>query len=459
MTPKVVPMDEPFDNLRRAELIRVRGKVTEVIGLVIEATGQIASVGEICRIRSRGAGREIMAEVVGFKEDRLLLMPLGDLFGVAPGSEVLATGRPFRVGVGKALLGRIVDGLGRPIDGKGDLDVEGFYPIHRTPPSPLSRRRITTPLATGVRAIDGLLTTGSGQRVGIFSGSGVGKSVLLGMIARHTEADINVIGLVGERGREVKDFIERDLGPDGLARSVLVVATSDEPPLIRRQAALMATTIAEYFRDQEQSVLLMMDSVTRFAMAQREIGLTIGEPPTTRGYPPSVFALLPKLLERAGCTEHAGTITGLYTILVEGDDLNDPVADSVRAILDGHIVLSRELASKNHYPAIDILQSVSRLSLDITTPEHQAVTARLRELLATYRSAQDLINIGAYAAGSNPKIDEAIKFIESITAYLQQRMEETSSYAEAVERLSSLFIEPEKDLGRLRAVKGARHAV
>jgi flagellum-specific ATP synthase len=437
-----VPIDNPFDHLRRADLIRVRGKVTQVIGLVIEATGQVASVGELCRIRPRGAGREVMAEVVGFRDDRLLLMPLGDLQGVGPGSEVLATGRPFRVGVGASLLGRIVDGLGRPMDGKGDLDVEGFYPIHQPPPSPLQRRRVTDPLPTGVRAIDGFLTVGRGQRVGIFAGSGVGKSMLLGMIARHTAADVNVIGLIGERGREVKDFIERDLGPEGLSRSALVAATSDEPPLVRRQAAFMATTIAESFRDRGKSVLLMMDSVTRFAQAQREIGLTIGEPPTTKGYPPSVFALLPKLLERAGTTEHDGSITGLYTILVEGDDLADPIADGVRAILDGHTILSRELAHQNHYPAIDVLQSVSRLMMDVTPAGHQAAAGEIRELLAAYRSAQDLINIGAYVAGSNPKIDRAIGLIERIKAYLRQPITERTEFKDAVGRLSEIAAAP-----------------
>lgn len=442
MSGNVVPVDGPFDHLRRADLIRVRGKVTQVIGLVIEATGQVASVGELCRIRPRGAGREVMAEVVGFRDDHLLLMPLGDLHGVGPGSELLATGRPFRVGVGPSLLGRIVDGLGRPMDGKGDLDVEGFYPIHQLPPSPLQRKRVTEPLSTGVRAIDGFLTIGRGQRVGIFSGSGVGKSMLLGMIARYTAADVNVIGLIGERGREVKDFIERDLGPEGLSRSVLVVATSDEPPLVRRQAALMATTIAESFRDRGKAVFLMMDSVTRFAQAQREIGLTIGEPPTTRGYPPSVFALLPKLLERAGTTEHEGSITGLYTILVEGDDLADPIADSVRAILDGHTILSRELATKNHYPAIDVLQSVSRLMMDIMPPEHQAAAGEIRELLATYRSAQDLINIGAYVAGSNPKIDRAIRLIDRINAYLRQPMTERTEFKESAGKLFEILAVP-----------------
>ena len=347
--------------------------------------------------------------MVGFRDGRLLLMPLGDLAGVEPGGEVLALGRPATVPVGPGLVGRVIDGMGRPIDERGPLVAEGERSIaEHAPPSPLGRRRITEPLETGIRAMDAVLPIGRGQRVGIFAGSGVGKSVLLGSLAAHAAADVNVIALVGERGREVREFVERDLGPAGLARSVVVVATADEPPLVRRQAAFAATTVAEFFRDAGRTVLFMMDSLTRLAMAQREIGLAVGEPPATRGYPPSVFALLPRLLERAGTSAHRGDITGLYTVLVEGDDMNDPVADASRAILDGHIVLTRELASANHFPAIDVLASISRLADDLLTPaEYQAASA-LRDHLATYRAARDLVAVGAYVAGSDPRIDRAL---------------------------------------------------
>ncbi len=422
--------------LVRADLIRPLGRVSRVVGLVIEATGLKVPVGEICRIRtSRGS---LPAEVVGFKEDRLFLMPFGDIQGIRPGSEVMATGRPFLVPVGKGFAGRIFNGLAQPIDGREGPAVEAEVPLHRQPPPPLERARVCEPFATGIRAIDGPLTTGKGQRVGIFSGSGVGKSTLLGMIARYAAADLNVIGLIGERGREVNDFIAKDLGPEGLRRSILVVATSDEPPLIRRQAAYVATAMAEHFRDLGLDVLFLMDSLTRFAMAQREIGLATGEPPTTRGYPPSVFALLPRLLERAGPAPR-GSITGFYTILVEGDDLNEPVTDAARAILDGHIVLSRELTSQGHYPPVDILPSVSRLMPELTDPAHRAAASNLRDALAALEEAKDLINIGAYVPGSNPRVDRALELRDRINAFLRQPVEERADFSETRERLISLF--------------------
>jgi FliI/YscN family ATPase len=366
-------------------------------------------------------------------------MPLGEIAGIRLGSEVVAIGRPFEVPVGRAMLGRVVNGLGLPIDGKAELQVEARCSVHRHPPSPMTRAPITEPLPTGIRVIDGLLTCGKGQRVGIFAGSGVGKSTLLGMIARYTEADVNVIALVGERGREVREFITKELGEDGLKRSVVVVATSNEPSLLRRQAAYVATAIAEYFRDQGKHVLLMMDSLTRFALAQREIGLSVGEPPTTRGYPPSAFALLPGLLERAGTADHGGSITGLYTILVEGDDMNEPVADHARAILDGHIVLTRELAEQNHYPPVDFLGSVSRLMSVVASREVRSVAARLKELLAAHRQAQDLINIGAYVSGSSPKVDEALRHMAKIEEFLRQAPDERADFARTVEQLLALF--------------------
>jgi flagellum-specific ATP synthase len=429
--------------LRRArvakgEFIRSLGKVTQVVGLIVEAVGQEAFVGELCRIRG-AKGHAVWAEVVGFRGGTLLLMPLGELYGIRPGSEVVTSGRPFEVAVSGSLLGRIVDGLGHPIDGKGPLVVEARCSVHRRPPSPMTRVPILEPLPTGIRAIDGLLTCGKGQRVGIFSGSGVGKSTLLGMIARYTEADVSVIALVGERGREVKDFITRELGESGLRRSVVVVATSDEPPLLRRQAANVATAIAEYFRDRGKHVLLVMDSLTRFALAQREIGLSVGEPPTTRGYPPSAFALLPRLLERAGTGESGGSITGLYTILVEGDDMNEPVADHARAILDGHIVLSRDLAERNHYPPIDVLASVSRLMPAVAPQAVMKGAVKVRELLAAYRQSHDLINIGAYVSGSNTKVDEALRSMARIEAFLCQSVDERADFPGTIERLATLF--------------------
>jgi flagellum-specific ATP synthase len=419
-----------------ARSMQRRGHVTHVLGLVIESQGPAVSVGELCTVSGEG-GRRLTAEVVGFRDQKVLLMPLGDMKGVHPGSEVRAVGHPMLVPAGRELLGRVLDGLGGPIDGRGPVQAEAQCPIERAPINPLDRRRIASPLGTGVRAIDAVLTCGRGQRVGIFSGSGVGKSVLLGMIAQQTEADVNVIGLIGERGREVREFLEKDLRQDGLERSVVVVATSDQPALVRIKAAQTLVAIAEHFRDRGLDVMLMMDSITRYAMALREVGLAVGEPPTTKGYTPSVFATLPKLLERAG-TCRAGSITGLYTVLVEADDMNEPVADAVRAILDGHIVLSRELALRNHYPAIDVLQSLSRVMIDIVPREHLEAARRLQHHVAVHSRAQDLINIGAYKRGSNPEIDRAIAMMPKIEAFLRQDIAERSEYRAAVHGLIEL---------------------
>jgi flagellum-specific ATP synthase len=412
-------------------------RVAELTGLAAEVTGLTAAVGELCEI---GPGPErLLAEVVGFRDDRLLLLPLAEATGIRPRAEVRATGQGPRVPVGPALLGRVIDAQGRPLDGRGPIVAVASQPLHRLPPPPLTRRRIAERLETGIRAIDALLPLGLGQRIGIFAGSGVGKSVLLGMLTGHAAADVNVVALIGERGREVREFIERDLGAAALARSVVVVATSDEAPLLRRQAAFAATAVAEHFRDAGCRVLLLMDSATRFAMAQREIGLAAGEPPATRGYPPSVFALLPRLLERAGTTPHAGSITGVYTVLVEGDDLNDPVGDAVRSILDGHIVLSRELAAANHFPAIDVLGSVSRLAGDLTTSDEARAASALRDGLATYRDARDLVAVGAYVRGSDAKIDAALTALEPVTRFLRQDRGERSTLAQTSQRLLAMF--------------------
>jgi flagellum-specific ATP synthase len=423
--------------LQRLDLLQVVGKVIHVVGLVVEAQVQGVSIGELCHIQI-SADHRILSEVVGFKEERVLLMPLGTLSGIKPGSRIYATGHPIRVKVGPQLLGRVLDGLGNPMDDKGDLEFETYYEIDQDPPDPIKRPRISEVLKTGVKAIDGVLTLGRGQRVGIFAGSGVGKSTLMGMLARNCEADINVISLVGERGREVKDFIEESLGEEGLKKSVVICATSDQPPVIRLKGAMVGTSIAEYFRDQGKNVLFMMDSVTRFAMAQREIGLATGEPPTTKGYTPSVFAMLPRLMERAG-TSDKGSITAIYTVLVEGDDTDEPIADATRGILDGHIMLSRDLASKNHYPCIEIGHSVSRLFPVITTREHQVAVGKLREILARYYEAEDLINIGAYVKGSNPKIDESIEKIDSVNHFLKQGTFDTEPFDNTLQILQSLF--------------------
>jgi flagellum-specific ATP synthase len=420
------------------------GKVTRLVGLVVEAVGPPeVALGELCVLGDPGNGG-LRAEVVGFRDKRVLLMPLGEIEGIRPGTPVFPTRAPFYVEVGEVLRGRILDGLGRPLDSKGPLNAVGRRSVHSQPPTPLRRRRVKLPLGTGVRAVDGLLSCGKGQRMGIFAGSGVGKSTLLGMIARHSEADINVVALVGERGKEVLDFIEDNLGAEGLRRSVVVVATSDQPALIRLKTAFVATTIAEYFRDQGQDVMLMMDSLTRVAMAQREIGLAAGEPPTTKGYTPSVFALLPRLLERAGMTSH-GSITGLYTVLVEGDDMDDPIADASRAILDGHMVLSRRLASRGHYPPIDILQSVSRAMRDVSEGPHWEQATQVKALLSAYAEAEDLVNIGAYVRGSNAQIDRALNFVEPINAFLRQRVEEGEGYAAHVQGLMELLQAPAGD--------------
>lgn len=427
-----------ISKIANSETMVLKGRITQVIGLVAESQGPFVALGELCYIYPKNNKPPIMAEVVGFKENRNLLMPIGELDGIGPGCDVIAAQSSLTVAVSPELLGRILDGIGNPIDGLGPVNSLTTYPLHNLPPPPLTRKRITAPLSVGVRAIDGLLTLGCGQRVGIMAGSGVGKSTLLGMIARNTQADINVIALIGERGREVREFIERDLGEAGLQRSVVVIATSDQPALVRVKGAMTATAIAEYYRDQGANVLLMMDSVTRFAMAQREIGLTIGEPPATRGYTPSVFAMLPKLLERSGMG-NKGSITGIYTVLVEGDDMNEPIADSVRSILDGHIVLSRNLAAQNHYPSIDVLNSVSRVMYDIIDKPHWQSAQKLRSLLATYREAEDLINIGAYVTGSNPTIDESIRRIQDINLFLRQDVFDQSNLTDTVNQLKTLF--------------------
>lgn len=420
-----------------AKPIRLNGKVTQVVGLVIEGYCPDTSVGAICEIRPQ-AGEPIPAEVVGFRNNKTLLMPLGELRGVGLDSLISVRREKASMGVGPLMLGRVIDGLGNPIDGKGVLHVEEEYPIYATPVNPMARPPIRKPLDLGIRSINGLLTCGQGQRVGIMAGSGVGKSTLLGMIARYTEADVNVIALIGERGRELREFIEKDLQEAGLKKSVVVVATSDQPPLVRMRGAYLATTIAEYFQKQGKKVLLMMDSATRFAMAMREVGLAIGEPPTTKGYTPSVFAALPKLLERAGNFVD-GSITGLYTVLVEGDDFNEPISDAMRSILDGHIVLSRSLAARNIYPPIDIMASASRVMNDVTSTDHQGMAGKFKETMATYRQSEDLINIGAYKDGSNHNIDYAISKIEGMMSYLKQAVRDPSSIQNSIDSLQALF--------------------
>jgi len=424
-------------DLNKRAPVRGYGKVARVIGLTIESEGPNAHLGELCHIRGGRGSEPLPAEVVGFRENRILLMPLGSLSGLAPGAEVIGTGNTMNVPLGKELLGRVIDGLGRPLDGKGSFKGEELYPVQNQPPHPMTRLRIKEPLALGIRSIDSMITCGRGQRVGIFSGSGVGKSSLLAMCARYTSADVIVIGLIGERGREVRDFIEKDLGPEGLSRATVVVSTSDQPALIRVKGALVTTAVAEYFRDQGKNVLLIMDSLTRVAMALREIGLAIGEPPATRGYPPSVFAFMPGLLERSGANE-VGTITGLYSVLVEGDDLQEPVTDTVRGILDGHIVLSRKLAGEGHYPPVDVLQSVSRLMPEITSPEDFKAAGKLRRLLAAYERARDLISIGAYERGSDPDVDKAMDRMDAIKSFLQQELTEQATIQEAFSGLGSL---------------------
>jgi flagellum-specific ATP synthase len=414
------------------------GRVTRCVGLLIESQGPAVSVGDLCYLASQSSARETMLEVIGFKDDRVLLMPLGQMPPVRVGDTVIAAGESGEIKVGENLLGRTIDALGRPLDGMGEIKTSLSYPLNREATNPLARENIDTVLETGVRAIDGMLTVGAGQRIGIFGGSGVGKSTLLGMMAKRSAADINVIALIGERGREVREFIENELGEEGMKRSVVIVSTSDDSGLIRIRAALAATAIAEYFKDCGANVLLIMDSVTRFCMAQREVGLAAGEPPSSKGYTPSVFALLPRLLERAGKFTDAGSITGFYTVLVEGDDMNEPIADAVRSILDGHIVLSRQLATQNHYPCIDILNSASRLFSTLSTTEHRTHAGDVRELIAAYQKAEDLINIGAYQMGSNRKIDLAIGRHEEINTFLKQKSSEGSHLAESIDQLMNI---------------------
>ncbi len=413
-----------LEKLRHMNLIKTVGSVKRAIGIVVESQGPPVSVGELCEIAGGDGTEAIPAEVIGFRDNYVVSMPLFKVDGVKLGDKVVCRKKQATVPVSSALLGRVIDALGNPIDGLGPIAAAERYPLQHSGTNPLERQNIDEMLGTGIRAIDGLLTCGKGQRIGIFGGSGVGKSTLLGMMARFTSADVNIISLVGERGREVRGFIEKDLGEEGLKRSVVVVSTSDQPPLLRIRAALVATTIAEYFRDQGKDVLLVMDSLTRFAMAQREVGLAAGEPPSAKGYTPSVFSLLPRLLERAGNFRSGGSITGFYTVLVEGDDMNEPVADAVRSLLDGHIVLSRELAWRNHYPCIDILASVSRLMPDLVSQAALEKAGRVREWLSTYYKAEDMLNIGAYVKGSNPKIDQALKKIDAVNACLRQRSDE-----------------------------------
>ncbi|SFN47367.1 flagellum-specific ATP synthase [Pseudobutyrivibrio sp. UC1225] len=426
--------------LTEKDYFKSLGKVVKVVGLTIESVGPEAKLRDLCEIIVEGSDQRIKAEVVGFKDKRLLLMPYENVEGIGVGCMVENTGHPLGVNVGDQLLGHLVDGLGVPSDVDDLTDFENLieYPAEADPPDPMARVIIKEPLSLGVKAVDGLITVGKGQRIGIFAGSGVGKSTLMGMFARNTKAQINVIALIGERGREVREFVENDLGPEGMARSVVVCATSDKPALIRKKAALTATAIAEYFRDQGKDVLLMMDSLTRFSMAQREIGLASGEPPVTRGYPPSVYSEMPRLLERAG-NSAVGSITGLYTVLVDGDDFNEPITDTARSILDGHIVLNRKLAQKNHYPAIDVLQSISRVMSAVATPEHKAIAGKLKNVLATYQEAEDLINIGAYKNGSNKAIDYAIKKIDAVNEFLLQATHDKFDYDEIIGQMTAIF--------------------
>ena len=442
MSPSHHPLRRYVSAIRSGELVRRSGRVSQFFGLVVESSGPDAFLGEVCEIHSRSRGTPITAEVVGLKDGKVLLMPYGELRGIAIGCEVMATGKAVDIALGDALLGRVIDAFGRPLDGKPAPAVAENHRLVKDPLNPLTRMRIREILETGVKSVDSMLTIGRGQRVGIFSGSGVGKSTLLGMIARNMKADINVIALIGERGREVLEFIEQNLGPEGLSRSVVVVATSDQPALVRTRAAYAATAIAEYFRDHGRDVLLIMDSITRFAMAQREIGLSIGEPPTSRGYTPSVFAILPKLLERCGTGAGGGSITALYSVLVEGDDINDPIADALRALLDGHVVLARGLANQGHYPAIDVLASNSRLMAHLTTAEEREVVKKAIALLSEYDKNKDMIDVGAYRTGMNPELDRAVRAMPELTKLLRQDMHESFTRAEAMRQLRAI-IKPE----------------
>lgn len=434
-----------YNALLDRSYVKHLGKVAKVVGLTVESIGPEAKLNDLCLIHSVSRPNPVKAEVVGFRDDRVLLMPYDDVEGVGLGSFVENTGAPLTVAVTDELLGQSLDGVGNPMSFEGLPEGSPRYSVEADPPDPLSREIITDVLPLGVKAVDGLITVGKGQRIGIFAGSGVGKSTLMGMFARNTKADINVIALIGERGREVREFIERDLGPEGMKRSVVVIATSDRPALIRNKAAKTATAIAEYFRDQGKDVLLMMDNLTRFSMAQREIGLASGEPPVSRGYPPSVYSEMPKLLERAGNSDK-GSITGLYAVLVDGDDFNEPIADTARGILDGHIVLSRGMAQKNHYPAIDVLASISRVMSAVATKEHKQIAGQMKEVLATYRDAEDLINIGAYRSGSNKSIDYAIEKIDAVNSFLKQGTDEKFDFDDIVAQMTAIFQEPAEQL-------------
>ncbi|MDT2829614.1 flagellar protein export ATPase FliI [Vagococcus carniphilus] len=434
----LIPLEKIKKKLTNQNYFLKYGKVTQVVGLIIKVEGLNVFIGEVCQIEILKSNRQVMAEVVGFVNKTVLLMPLDELDGIGPGCLVKPTGSALEIEINDNLLGQTLDGLGRVLTNNEEISGEK-YSVNRESPDPFKRRRIETVMSTGVKAIDGILTVGEGQRLGIFAGSGVGKSTLLGMIARYCEADVIVIGLIGERGREVTEFIENDLGPEGYKKSIIVCATSDQPPLVRLKGAFVATAIAEYYRDQGKKVILMMDSVTRFAMAQREIGLATGEPPTSKGYTPSVFTMLPKLLERSGMSE-TGSITAFYTVLVEGDDMNEPIADAVRGILDGHVILSRKIAGENQYPAIDIQQSLSRLMKSIVPNEQYNKAGLLKENLAAYAEAKDLIDIGAYKLGTNPKVDQAIQLNEEIKSFLKQNVDEPSTYTETVESLNRVFM-------------------
>ena len=423
--------------IKKSNPIKDIGRVIQIIGLIIEADGPKGSIGDLCYVKTQSNNSIIMTEIVGFREGKILLMPLGNIEGICSGDIVTNTGGAMQVKVGQHLIGRVLDALGNPMDSLGEINTQTYYSTKANVINPLERELIRTPLSLGIRSIDLFATVGTGQRMGIFAGSGVGKSTTMAMIAKNTEADLNVVALIGERGREVREFVETILGPEGMKRSVVVVATSDMPSLVKIKAAFVATAIAEYFRDCGKKVLFMLDSVTRIAMAQREVGLAIGEPPATRGYTPSVFALMPKLLERAGNTKE-GSITALYTVLVEGDDFNEPISDTVRSILDGHIMLSRDLAHKNHYPAVDVLQSISRVMSDIVSPEHKKAAGKIRNILATYKKNEDIINIGAYIKGSDAEIDKAISFIDEINSLLQQSIDTKADFSQSIDMLLDL---------------------
>ena len=426
-----------LDIINKTETIKEIGKITEIIGLTIESDGPKSSIGDLCYIYNNFGDKPTMAEVVGFRQDKILLMPLGSPDGIKPGALVVNTGEPMKIGVGNQLIGRVLDGLGRPIDTLGEIRFSEYRSTQADAINPLKRKRITEPLALGIKSVDGFTTVGKGQRVGIFAGSGVGKSTTLGMMAKNTSADLNVIALIGERGREVKEFIEEILGTEGMKRSIVIAATSEQPSLVKIKAAFVATSIAEYFRDKGMDVLFMLDSITRIAMAQREVGLAIGEPPATRGYTPSVFALMPKLMERAGNND-LGTMTALYTVLVEGDDFNEPISDTSRSILDGHIILSRALAHKNHYPAIDVLQSLSRVMNDVVDENHKTAAGIIRNLMAVYAKNEDLINIGAYVSGTDPVCDRAIVLMDKINIFLKQTTKEKIDYGQTINELTQI---------------------